>query len=170
MDPETCTSETHFIKCSGRLALGNLKTMHQIYRHVRRVVHDKMSAKRASDNLDSLLNSKPIYCVWARCAIAFCLCVWRVICRYVHRRIWCACAQLAAAHSGCEEPTVRECFRVSTFLLLSLVFWIYLLQDQHCDLHFVSGSRVRQHSQRVVLLHGDFVCWNRLHPSRLPHS
>jgi uncharacterized membrane protein YjjP (DUF1212 family) len=32
-----------------------------------------MSAKRASDNLDSLLNSKPIYDVWARCAIAFCL-------------------------------------------------------------------------------------------------
>jgi uncharacterized membrane protein YjjP (DUF1212 family) len=69
-DPETCTSETHFIKCSGRLALGNLKTVHQIYRQV---VHDEMSAKRASDNLDSLLNSKPIYGVWVRCAIAFCL-------------------------------------------------------------------------------------------------
>ncbi len=27
-DPETCTSETHFIKCSGRLALGNLKMVH----------------------------------------------------------------------------------------------------------------------------------------------
>src|SRR5258708_35919048 len=33
-DPETCTSETHFIKCSGRLALGNLKMVHHIYRQV----------------------------------------------------------------------------------------------------------------------------------------
>lgn len=69
-DPETCTSETHFIKCSGRLALGNLKMVHQIYRQV---VHDEISAKRATDNLDTLLASKPIYPVWARCAIAFCL-------------------------------------------------------------------------------------------------
>ncbi|KAF8489254.1 hypothetical protein F5888DRAFT_1747292 [Russula emetica] len=69
-DPETCTSETHFIKCSGRLALGNLKMVHQIYRQV---VHDEISAKRATDSLDALLNSKPIYPVWARCAIAFCL-------------------------------------------------------------------------------------------------
>ena len=69
-DPETCTSETHFIKCSGRLALGNLKMVHQIYRQV---VHDEISAKRASNNLDALLASKPIYPVWARCAIAFCL-------------------------------------------------------------------------------------------------
>ncbi|KAF8476632.1 hypothetical protein DFH94DRAFT_757197 [Russula ochroleuca] len=27
-DPETCTSETHFIKCPGRLSLENLKMMH----------------------------------------------------------------------------------------------------------------------------------------------
>ena len=69
-DPETCTSETHFIKCSGRLALGNLKMVHQVYRQV---VHDEISAKRATDSLDALLNSKPIYPVWTRCAIAFCL-------------------------------------------------------------------------------------------------
>ncbi|KAI0269942.1 hypothetical protein BC834DRAFT_819968 [Gloeopeniophorella convolvens] len=70
VDPETSTSETHFIKCSGRLALGNLKAVHQIYR---KVVHDEISAKRAADSLDDLLNSKPIYGVWTRCAIAFCL-------------------------------------------------------------------------------------------------
>ena len=69
-DPETCTSETHFIKCSGRLALGNLKMVHHVYRQV---VHDEISAKRATDSLDVLLNSKPIYPVWTRCAIAFCL-------------------------------------------------------------------------------------------------
>ncbi|KAI9508342.1 hypothetical protein F5148DRAFT_1356167 [Russula earlei] len=57
-DPDTSTSETHFIKCSGRLALGNLKMVHQIYRQV---LHDEISAKRATDSLDALLNSKPIY-------------------------------------------------------------------------------------------------------------
>ncbi len=67
-DPETCTSETHFIKCSGRLALGNLKTVHQIYCQV---VHDGLSSKRATDSPDTLLNSKPIYPVWVRYAIAF---------------------------------------------------------------------------------------------------
>ena len=67
-DPETCTSETHFIKCSGRLALGNLKMVHQIYRQV---VHDELSAKKAGDCLDALLSSEPIYGVWTRCAINF---------------------------------------------------------------------------------------------------
>ncbi|KAF8264762.1 DUF1212-domain-containing protein [Lactarius quietus] len=67
-DPETCTSETHFIKCSGRLALGNLKMIHHIYRQV---VHDELSAKKAGDCLDALLDSKPIYGVWTRCAINF---------------------------------------------------------------------------------------------------
>ena len=44
--------------------------VHQIYRQV---VHDELSAKKAGDCLDSLLNSKPIYGVWTRCAINFCL-------------------------------------------------------------------------------------------------
>ncbi len=68
VDPETSTSETHFIKCSGRIALGHLKTIHQIYRQV---LHDELSAKKAGDILDALLDSKPIYNVWTRCAINF---------------------------------------------------------------------------------------------------
>lgn len=44
-DPETPTSETHFIKCSCRLVPENLKMVHQVYRQV---VHDEVSAKRTS--------------------------------------------------------------------------------------------------------------------------
>ena len=111
-DPETCTSETHFIKCSGRLALGNLKTVHQIYCQV---VHDGLSSKRATDSPDTLLNSKPIYPVWVRYAIAFWLSA--LICPLAFGgsiadmficRVWGACSQLSATHNRCEEPIVRE--------------------------------------------------------------
>ncbi|KAI0269135.1 hypothetical protein BC834DRAFT_820280 [Gloeopeniophorella convolvens] len=67
-DPETKTSETHFLRCSGRLALGNLHRVHQIYR---RVVHDEMSARAATEELRQILESRPIYGLWARCFIAF---------------------------------------------------------------------------------------------------
>ncbi|KAI0003098.1 DUF1212-domain-containing protein [Russula compacta] len=67
-DPETKTSETHFLRCSGRLALGNLHSVHQIYR---RVVHDEMSARKATEELARILESKPIYGLWTRCFIAF---------------------------------------------------------------------------------------------------
>ena len=42
---ETCTCETHFIKCSCYLALGNLKMAYQ------KVIRDEKSAKRASESL-----------------------------------------------------------------------------------------------------------------------
>ena len=67
-DPETKTSETHFLRCSGRLALGNLHKVHQIYR---RVVHDEMSARKATEELLQISKSKPIYGLWTRCFIAF---------------------------------------------------------------------------------------------------
>ncbi|KAF8272582.1 hypothetical protein EI94DRAFT_1677923 [Lactarius quietus] len=67
-DPETKTSETHFLRCSGRLALGNLHKVHRIYR---RVVHDEMSARKATEELVQISMSKPIYGLWTRCFIAF---------------------------------------------------------------------------------------------------
>jgi Putative threonine/serine exporter len=88
-DPETCTSETHFIKCSGRLAQ-NLNEVHQIYRQV---VHDEMSAKRATDHLD-FLGYLPRLDPLCDCLLP--VGIWRVIRCHAHCRIWCACAQLAA--------------------------------------------------------------------------
>ena len=67
-DQDLGCSETHFVKCGGRLALGALHKVHGIYRSV---VHDELSAKRATSELDSLLKAPPVYSILFRCALAF---------------------------------------------------------------------------------------------------
>ncbi|TFY77460.1 hypothetical protein EWM64_g6553 [Hericium alpestre] len=67
-DPEMKTSETHYVKCGGRLALGNLHKVHTIYRQV---VHDEISAKKAMNILIELLNAPPIYSTIPRCFLGF---------------------------------------------------------------------------------------------------
>ncbi|KAI0346116.1 DUF1212-domain-containing protein [Trametopsis cervina] len=62
------SSETHFIRCHGRMALGRLHEVHQIYRGV---VHDELSAKRASQRLDALLEARPIYGSVIQCTLSF---------------------------------------------------------------------------------------------------
>ncbi|PIL37204.1 hypothetical protein GSI_00897 [Ganoderma sinense ZZ0214-1] len=69
-DQETKTSEMHFVKCSGRLSLGSLHEVHQLYRMV---VHDDISARRATERLEALLSAKPLYGPFTRIALAFCL-------------------------------------------------------------------------------------------------
>ncbi|KIP07562.1 hypothetical protein PHLGIDRAFT_70899 [Phlebiopsis gigantea 11061_1 CR5-6] len=68
IDKEEKTSETHFIRCGGRMALGRLHEVHQLYRAV---VHDELSAKKASDRLDELLTAPPIYGPFIQCSINF---------------------------------------------------------------------------------------------------
>lgn len=67
-DQDTKTSETHFVKCAGRLSLGSLHEVHQIYRAV---VHDEISAKKATAQLNSLLEAKPLYGAVTRTILAF---------------------------------------------------------------------------------------------------
>ncbi|KIJ70090.1 hypothetical protein HYDPIDRAFT_78690 [Hydnomerulius pinastri MD-312] len=71
-DNDTMTSETHFIKCGGGLSLGSLHKVHIIYRAV---VHDEVSARKATQQLDDLLAAKPLYPVWFRCILSFFLSV-----------------------------------------------------------------------------------------------
>ncbi|KAI0080096.1 DUF1212-domain-containing protein [Panus rudis PR-1116 ss-1] len=61
-------SETHFVRCGGRLSLGSLHDVHGIYRSV---VHDEISAKTALEKLDYLLDQEPIYGTWVRCGLSF---------------------------------------------------------------------------------------------------
>ncbi|KAI0045320.1 DUF1212-domain-containing protein [Auriscalpium vulgare] len=63
-------SVTHFIKCGGRLALGKLHEVHQVYRQV---VHDEISATQATTRLSELMKADAIYGVWTRCFLAFLL-------------------------------------------------------------------------------------------------
>ncbi|OCH94051.1 DUF1212-domain-containing protein [Obba rivulosa] len=67
-DQDTRTSETHFVKCAGRLSLGSLHEVHQIYRAV---VHDEISAKKATAQLNALLEAKPLYGAIPRITLAF---------------------------------------------------------------------------------------------------
>ncbi|EIW82315.1 DUF1212-domain-containing protein [Coniophora puteana RWD-64-598 SS2] len=71
-DSDTSTSETHFIKCSSGLSLGSLHRVHTIYRAV---VHDEISARKGTEQLESLLAERPIYPVWMRCCLSFWLSV-----------------------------------------------------------------------------------------------
>ena len=67
-DEETKTSQMHFVKCGGRLSLGNLHKLHQIYRAV---VHDEISAKKATDEIQALLDSGPTYNTAIRSLLIF---------------------------------------------------------------------------------------------------
>jgi uncharacterized membrane protein YjjP (DUF1212 family) len=67
-DQDLGRSETHFVKCGGRLSLGALHKVHLVYRSV---VHDEISAKQATDELQVLLDAPPVYPVILRCILAF---------------------------------------------------------------------------------------------------
>ncbi|KAI0035149.1 DUF1212-domain-containing protein [Vararia minispora EC-137] len=66
-DPETHSTETHVVKCNGKLNLGSLRDVHTVYREV---VHDEISAKEGTRRLRAILERPPIYPVLVRCAIA----------------------------------------------------------------------------------------------------
>ncbi|PPR07201.1 hypothetical protein CVT26_012634 [Gymnopilus dilepis] len=69
-DQDLGSSETHFIKCGGRLSLGALHKVHLIYRSV---LHDEISANQATEQLDTLLLAAPPYSTLFRCFLSFCL-------------------------------------------------------------------------------------------------
>ena len=69
-DNDTMTSETHFVKGAGGLALGNLHKVHLVYRAV---LHDEISARKATQQLEELLSAEPLYSAWFRCILSFCL-------------------------------------------------------------------------------------------------
>ena len=70
-DPVNETSEVFFVKCPGRISLGRLAEVHDIYREV---THDAMYAIRGAEALEELVNEpKEVYSNLLRCIFAFCL-------------------------------------------------------------------------------------------------
>jgi uncharacterized membrane protein YjjP (DUF1212 family) len=68
-DAELGSSETHFVKTSAaRLALGALHNVHLIYRSV---VHDEVSAKMATFQLETAMRHANIFGTGIRCFLAF---------------------------------------------------------------------------------------------------
>ncbi|TBU49962.1 DUF1212-domain-containing protein [Dichomitus squalens] len=68
MDSDTHTSETHFVRAGGRVALTKLHQVHHVYRDV---LHDKIGATEGSEQLKEILKAKPLYSIWTRCVLAF---------------------------------------------------------------------------------------------------
>lgn len=68
LDKKEKTTETHFLRCGGRMALGRLHEVHQLYRAV---VHDEMSAKKAGDRLSELLDMPPIRSGYQQVLLSF---------------------------------------------------------------------------------------------------
>ncbi|KAH9898182.1 hypothetical protein C8Q73DRAFT_683941 [Cubamyces lactineus] len=68
MDTDTRTSETHFVRAGGRVALTSLHKVHLVYRDV---LHDKIGATEGCEQLKRILQARPLYNIWTRCLLAF---------------------------------------------------------------------------------------------------
>ncbi|KAI7947135.1 hypothetical protein MJO29_011662 [Puccinia striiformis f. sp. tritici] len=70
-DADTRTSETHFVKATGGIDLGQLHRVHHVYKSV---VHDHTGVGEGSAALHKILNESPLYSAWQRMIIAFFCC------------------------------------------------------------------------------------------------
>ena len=68
MDSDTRTSETHFVRAGGRVALTKLERIHLVYRDV---LHDKIGVTQACEQLKKIIQERPLYSIWVRCGLAF---------------------------------------------------------------------------------------------------
>ncbi|KAI0639626.1 DUF1212-domain-containing protein [Trametes polyzona] len=68
LDSDTRTSETHFVRAGGRVALTALHKVHLVYRDV---LHDKIGATEGCNQLKRILQARPLYDIWTRCLLAF---------------------------------------------------------------------------------------------------
>ncbi|CCL98503.1 uncharacterized protein FIBRA_00502 [Fibroporia radiculosa] len=68
LDSDTRTSEVHFVRAGGRVALTALYNIHNVYRLVLR---DKLSATQGTEELDKIIKAGPLYGIYIRCLFAF---------------------------------------------------------------------------------------------------
>ncbi|PIL31734.1 hypothetical protein GSI_06438 [Ganoderma sinense ZZ0214-1] len=68
MDEDTRTSETHFVRAGGRVALTKLQQIHIVYRDV---LHDRIGTTEGCERLKRILQARPLYSIWFRCVLAF---------------------------------------------------------------------------------------------------
>jgi uncharacterized membrane protein YjjP (DUF1212 family) len=67
-DGETRTTELHFVRSSGRIALSALNSVHDVYRDV---FDDRVTVQDGISALDSILCAAPLYPLIVRCGLAF---------------------------------------------------------------------------------------------------
>ena len=68
MDSDTRTSETHFVRAGGRVALTKLHKIHHVYREV---LHDQIGVTEGCERLKKIIQEPPLYNIAIRCFVAF---------------------------------------------------------------------------------------------------
>lgn len=68
MHSDTHTSDTHFVRAGGRVALTKLQRVHDVYRDV---LCDKIGVLEGCGQLKKIIQEKPLYNIWIRCLLAF---------------------------------------------------------------------------------------------------
>ncbi|KAF8606958.1 DUF1212-domain-containing protein [Ceratobasidium sp. AG-I] len=115
----------HIVKSGGKLELGKLHDLHQIYRQV---VHDELSAQDARIKLLGLLKQPPIYNLQERCAHAFLcgllICVMSFGGSFLD--MWVAgagCATIAflQLNTASKNPMYSNIFEISAAMMMSFI-------------------------------------------------
>lgn len=124
-DQDNQASETHFVKANGRLALGKLHNVHQVYRQV---VHDEISAEEGTVLLTKLMREPPLYNSLIRCFIAFLCCA--LICplafggSFLDMWVAGACGAVLCflqLHAATKSAMYANVFELSVSVLISFV-------------------------------------------------
>ncbi|KAI0322700.1 hypothetical protein OF83DRAFT_1048844 [Amylostereum chailletii] len=124
-DDETRTTELHFVRSGGRIALTALNRVHDIYRDV---LHDRIGASEGVEALDKILRSPPLYPLLARCFLAF-ICA-SVICPLAFGGsfidMWvsgtCACVlQYLGLQAAAKSSVYANVYEISVSIIVSFV-------------------------------------------------
>jgi len=169
-DGETRTTELHFVRSSGRIALSALNNVHDVYRDVfddRVVVQDGIAA------LHRILLAPPLYPLIVRCGLAF-VCA-SVICPLAFGGsfidMWvsgtCACIlQYLGLQAAAKSSVYANVYEyVSVYCRRRACSAFHLCQDICVHHRFVRCSVFEQHSRSPILLQLNLVRWGRLDSS-----
>jgi uncharacterized membrane protein YjjP (DUF1212 family) len=176
-DGETRTTELHFVRSSGRIALSALNNVHYVYRDV---FDDRLTTQEGISALDRILRAAPLYPLIVRCGLAF-VCA-SVICPLTFGGsfidMWvsgtCACILqylgLQAAAKSSVYANVYEYVSAGLASIYPSLNPIVPFGQNICIHHrFVRCPVLEQHSWSSILLQLSLFRWCRFDPSRI-HS
>ncbi|KAI0305019.1 hypothetical protein BC826DRAFT_1100753 [Russula brevipes] len=124
-DGETRTTELHFVRSSGRIALSALNNVHDVYRDV---FDDRAGVQDGIAALDRILRAPPLYPLIARCGLAF-VCA-SVICPLAFGGsfidMWvsgtCACVlQYLGLQAAAKSSVYANVYEISVSIIVSFV-------------------------------------------------
>ncbi len=149
-DGETRTTELHFVRSSGRIALSALDNVHYVYRDV---FDDRLTIQEGISALDRILRAAPLYPLIVRCGLAF-VCA-SVIC------------PLAFGGSFIDMWVSGTCACILQYLGLQAAARSSVYANVYEYVRFVRCPVLEQHSWSSILLQLNILRWCRLDPSRI---